>query len=45
MANLRDHSLITSFNETLWYGTVEQVRITVDGKLRFVFKGGQEVTV
>ena len=45
LSHIRDQSLITGFNETLWYGTAEQVRVTVDGKLRFIFKGGQEVTV
>ena len=45
LSHIRDQSLITGFNETLWYGTAERVRVTVDGKLRFIFKGGQEVTV
>ena len=34
---------LPSFNETLWYGTVEQVRVLKDGKLRFIFKDGSMV--
>jgi len=39
---IRDQGPITAFNEMLWYGTVEQVLVMQDGKLRFFFKGGQE---
>ena len=45
LETLRNQGLISSFNETLWYGTVEQVRVTADGNLRFLFKGGQEIKV
>ena len=45
LAALKEQGLISRFNETLWYGTVEQVRVTADGSLRFIFKGGQEIEV
>lgn len=45
LETLRDQGLISSFNETLWYGTVEQVRVTTEGNLRFIFRDGQEITV
>ena len=45
LATLKEQGLISRFNETLWYGTVEQVRVTADGHLRFLFKGGQEIEV
>ena len=45
LAALKEQGLISRFNETLWYGTVEQVRVTADGNLRFLFKGGQEIEV
>ena len=31
---------IRTFNETLWCGSVEQVRILKDGTMRFIFKDG-----
>ena len=34
---------IRTFNETLWYGSVEQVRILKDGTVRFIFKDGAVV--
>ena len=37
--------LETLRNETLWYGTVEQVRVTTEGNLRFIFRDGQKITV
>ena len=37
---LRGENRITGFDERLWYGTVEQVRILANGKIRFIFKGG-----
>ena len=40
---LREESLVAVFDERLWYGTVEQVRVKPDGMLRFVFKDGQVV--
>lgn len=45
LAALKEQGLISQFNETLWYGTVEQVRVTADGHLRFLFKGEQEIEV
>ena len=45
LAALKEQGLISRFNKTLWYGTVEQVRVTADGSLRFIFKGGQEIEV
>lgn len=45
LETLRNQGLISSFNETLWYGTVEQVRVTTEGNLRFIFRDGQEITV
>ena len=45
LETLRNQGLISSFNETLWYGTVEQVRVTTEGNLRFIFQDGQEITV
>ena len=45
LETLRNQGLIPSFNETLWYGTVEQVRVTTEGNLRFIFRDGQEITV
>ena len=40
---LQGQALIREFDETLWLGTVEQVRVMADGKLRFIFKDGQIV--
>jgi hypothetical protein len=37
---LERHELIAEFDEVLWYGTVDQVRVTQDGKLRFILKDG-----
>ena len=45
LETLRNQGLISSFNEALWYGTVEQVRVTTEGNLRFIFRDGQEITV
>ena len=45
LETLRKQGLISSFNETLWYGTVEQVRVNDKGNLRFIFRDGQEITV
>ena len=45
LETLKNQGLISSFNETLWYGTVEQVRVTTEGNLRFIFRDGQEITV
>ena len=43
LETLKAQGLISRFNETLWYGTVEQVRVRKDGTLRFVFKDGSTV--
>lgn len=40
---LNRQELITEFDEVLWYGTVDQVRVTQDGKLRFIFKDETEI--
>jgi hypothetical protein len=32
--------LIAEFDEVLWYGAVDQVRVTQDGRLRFIFNDG-----
>lgn len=45
LETLRNQGLISSFNETLWYGTVEQVRVTTEANLRFIFRDGQKITV
>ena len=37
---LKRQGLIAEFDEALWYGTVDQVRVTQNGKLRFIFKDG-----
>lgn len=42
---LKRQELITEFDEVLWYGTVDQVRVSQDGKLRFIFKDGTEIEV
>ena len=40
---LREQGVIRTFNETLWCGAVEQVRILQDGTMRFIFKDGAVV--
>ena len=40
---LREQGLITEFNESLWYATVDQVRALADGRLRFIFKDGTQI--
>ena len=42
---LKEQGVISRFNETLWYGTVEQVRVNDKENLRFIFRDGQEITV
>ena len=37
---LRMQGPIRTFNETLWCGAVDQVRILKDGTMRFIFKDG-----
>lgn len=45
LQSLRDHELITQFDEALWCGTVDQVRVTKEAKLRFIFKDGTEIEI
>ncbi len=40
---LDNQNLITKFDEVLWHGMVDQVRVTQDGKLRFIFKDATEI--
>jgi len=40
---LKRQELITEFDVVLWYGIVDQVRATSDGKLRFILKDGTEI--
>ena len=40
LETLRAQDLVRNFDEALWYGTVEQVRIGEDGKMKFIFKDG-----
>lgn len=40
---LRKQGPIRTFNETLWCGAVEQVRIKEDGTMHFIFKDGAVV--
>ena len=37
---LRKQGPVRTFNETLWCGAVEQVRIKEEGTMRFIFKDG-----
>lgn len=45
LQTLRKADLITEFDETLWYGTVERVWVSAKSSIRFVFKDGQEVEI
>ena len=45
LATLRAQGPITSFDETLWYGAVEQVRVKADNRLCFIFKDGKEIEI
>lgn len=40
---LNRQELITEFDEELWYGTVDQVRVTQDGRLWLIFKDGTKI--
>ena len=42
---LKQQELIAEFDEVLWYGAVDQVRVTQDGKLKFIFKDETEIEV
>ena len=37
--------IITTFNEELWYTTVDVVKVSLDGKMTFVFRDGSTVEV
>ena len=37
--------IITTFDEELWYTTVDVVKVSVDGKMTFVFRDGSTVEV
>ncbi len=41
---LENQDMITEFDEVLWHGMMDQVRVTMAGQLRFVFKDGTEIT-
>lgn len=41
----RGQGLVRSFDEALLYGMEDQVRVTQDGKLRFIFKAETEIEV
>jgi site-specific DNA recombinase len=43
LETLKNQELIAEFDEVLWYGTMDQARVTQDGKLRFIFKDGTEI--
>ena len=43
LETLKWQELINEFDEVLWYGMVDQVRVTQDGKLRFIFKDKTEI--
>ena len=45
LQTLRRTDLITEFDETLWYGTVERVWVSAKRRIRFMFKDGQEVEI
>ena len=45
LATLSTQGPITSFDETLRYGTVEQVRVKADNRLCFIFKDGKETEI
>ena len=40
---LKEQGIVRSFDEALWYGTVEQVRIGESGTMKFIFKDGTEI--
>ena len=43
LETLRVQGLVKRFDEALWYGTVDQVRIGESGKMKFIFKDGTEI--
>ena len=45
LETLSRKDLITNFDEVLWNGMVNQVRVTQDGRLRFIFKDKTEIEI
>ena len=45
LQTLRKADLISEFDETLWYGTVDRVWVSAKSSIRFVFKDGQVVEI
>ena len=45
LQTLRRADRITEFDETLWYGTVDQAWVSARGSIRFVFKDGHQVVI
>ena len=46
MDNLsQQEDIITTFDEELWYTTVDVVKVSLDGKMTFVFRDGSTVEV
>ncbi len=43
LETLENQELITEFDEVLWHGMVDQVRVMQDGKLCFIFKEGNKI--
>jgi molybdenum cofactor biosynthesis enzyme MoaA len=43
LETLTSQEIITEFDESLFYGTVNQIRVTSDGKIKFIFKDGTEI--
>ena len=41
----QQEDIITTFDEELWYTTVDVVKVSVDGKMTFVFRDGSTVEV
>ena len=37
--------IITTFDEELWYTTVDVVKVSLDGRMTFVFRDGSTVEV
>ncbi len=45
MDKLSQQDIITTFDEELWYTTVDVVKVSLDGKMTFVFQDGSTVEV
>ena len=41
----QQEDIITTFDEELWYTTVDVVKVSLDGKMTFVFRDGSTVEV